>query len=100
MTTEAAETSTMALEGQAVEGLGKRLLFGLIALLVMAGFFVLSAGYFAGAHHGVDQNGYLVGGKQMTRPGQIGSTKLTPRDPRTGEPDPFQFVGAMWVGVD
>ncbi len=41
------------------------------------------------AHGGVDQNGYLVGGKQFARTLSMG---LTPEDP-------FGFVGRMWIGT-
>lgn len=75
----------------------KRLPFTLAALVLTGTFARLMCDHWVPAHGGVDQNGYMVGGKQMA---QTGTTKIAPRDPDTGEVDPFQFVGAMWVGVD
>ena len=62
----------------------------LIAILVTAAYFVALLGYWVPAHGGVDQNGYLVGGKQLAR---TGSTGMLP-DHALG------FVGAMWVRVE
>ena len=45
----------------------------------------------------MDQNGYLVGAKQIA---QTGSLALRPRRPGGGEIDPLQFIGQMWVGFD
>lgn len=53
--------------------------------------------YNVSAHGGVDQNGYLVGGKLLTESPIAG---LRPTHPTTGEQDPMGFVGRMWIGVD
>ncbi len=71
---------------------------GVILALVVTGlFFWINLTYMVEAHGGVDQNGYLFGGKifqQQFTQGYI------PRHPATGELDPFSFVGRMWVGAD
>lgn len=69
----------------------------LLAMLLIGAFFLASRAWWVPAHPGVDQNGYLVGGKMLT---ETGSMALRPRHPGTGAPDPFQFVGRMWVGID
>lgn len=69
----------------------------LAAMLVIGAFFLASRTWWVPAHPGVDQNGYLVGGKMLA---ETGSMALRPRHPGTGAVDPFQFVGRMWVGVD
>jgi len=74
-----------------------RRLFELAALGIVGIFGVLVWAHIVPADGGVDQNGYLVGGKQLAR---TGTMKLAPTDPDTGKLDPFQFVGLMWVGVD
>ncbi len=65
--------------------------YAAIALaLVVAYFLSLSYfTYFNPSHSGVDQNGYLVGGKMMA---DHGTTGFWPTDP-------YQFVGRMWVGA-
>lgn len=64
---------------------------GLVALVAMlAVFFLYHAAFNVPAHPGVDQNGYLVGGKVLARHGTAGLTL----------DDPFQFVGRMWIGAD
>jgi len=72
-----------------VESFGKRLLFSAIALAIVIAFFAMSLCYWAPAHPGVDQNGYLVGGRMLA---EHGSTSFEP-------PEPYAFVGAMWVGI-
>lgn len=49
------------------------------------------------AHPGVDQNGYLFGGKALAR---TGTMKYAPQRPGSNEFDPHQFVGRMYVGAD
>ncbi|MFI5378089.1 MAG: glycosyltransferase family 39 protein [Tepidisphaerales bacterium] len=76
---------------------GKRLLFGLLGLLVAAMSFYWTWCLNAPAHGGVDQNGYLVGGRNVAAGGTM---KATQRNPDTGQLDPFMFVSPMWVGID
>ncbi len=59
-----------------------------ILLTVLYGLMIFS--FWAPAHPGVDQNGYLVGGKQFAR---TLSTEYTPEDP-------VGFVGRMWVRME
>jgi hypothetical protein len=84
-----------------------RLAWGFLALLLVAGFFFCIWSFHTTADPGTDQNGYLVGGKQISR---TLSTALRPVRPGTengttgeggigGEFDPHQFVGNMWVGA-
>ncbi len=61
-----------------------------IAILFGVAYLLAILQYWAPAHPGVDQNGYLVGGKQLAK---TGSTGLLP-DHALG------FVGAMWVRVE
>lgn len=69
----------------------------LLALAFACGIFYVCWCYWVPAHQGVDQNGYLVGGKQLAA---TGTMKFAPRQVGTGEFDPHQFVGRMWVGAD
>jgi hypothetical protein len=66
-----------------------RLLFMAIAAAIVLGFLAMSLFYWAPAHPGVDQNGYLVGGRMLA---EHGSTGFAPQEP-------YRFVGAMWVGI-
>lgn len=68
-----------------------------LAVLVAATLLYSARFYWVGVHPGVDQNGYLVGGKQFAR---TLTMKLRPTLPGTNELDPHQFVGRMWVGAD
>jgi hypothetical protein len=61
-----------------------------VAIAVAVLFLIAAAHYVAGAHMGVDQNGYLVGGKMLAETGSMG---LKPDDP-------FAFVGRMWIGTE
>jgi hypothetical protein len=65
----------------------KRLLFLATALAITWGYFYFITSYWMPAHPGVDQNGYLVGGKQMALSGSSGFRPA----------NPFLYVGAMWV---
>src|SRR5262249_14935190 len=63
----------------------KRRLFEGIAVLIAVGFFYFILSYWMPAHPGVDQNGYLVGGKMVARTGSSGF-----------RPDnPVPYVGGM-----
>ncbi|WP_428936747.1 hypothetical protein [Fontivita pretiosa] len=70
-----------------------------LAVLLVIGFFVISTIYWVPAHPGVDQNGYLVGGRMLA---ENLTMRLIPTRPGTAstEFDPHQFVGRMWVGAD
>lgn len=71
--------------------------YELFALLLVVGFFGFTHLFWAPAHGGVDQNGYLVGGKMFA---QRFSTRLDLVNPITHQFDPYQFVGLMWIGTD
>src|SRR5262245_11105535 len=70
-------------------------------VLLMCGLVALFAAHWYAhwvpAHTGVDQNGYLVGGKMIAA---HLSMRLAPMQPASGRFDPHQFVGRMWVGAD
>ncbi len=72
-------------------------LFFAVAILISIGFFCVCWTYWVPANSGVDQNGYLFGGRQLA---ETGTMKFAPVDPATGKFDPHQFVGRMWVGAD
>lgn len=68
--------------------------------LILAGAIVLVfalvlSRFWVPVHGGVDQNGYMVGGKQIATTGSM-ALRLHRAD--TGEIDPLQFVSPMWVG--
>lgn len=65
-----------------------------IALTVGFGWLVFS--YFAPGNSGVDQNGYLVGGRMLWHHGSMHLDMTNP----DGKPDYFRFVGRMWVCID
>jgi 4-amino-4-deoxy-L-arabinose transferase-like glycosyltransferase len=67
----------------------KRGLFLLIALAITVGYAYVVRSYWAPAHPGVDQNGYLVGGKNFA--GTFSSGMRVP--------NPFSYVGWMWLKV-
>lgn len=68
-----------------------------LAVALMIGFWSMIMTYWTPAHGGVDQNGYLVGGRQVAKSLTM---KLAPTLPGSNEFDPHAFVGRMWVGVD
>jgi 4-amino-4-deoxy-L-arabinose transferase-like glycosyltransferase len=70
----------------------KRSLFLLIALAITAGYFYSLLTYWAPApsRPGIDENGYLVGGRNFAL---HGTTGFKPSDD-------YQFIGAMWVRTD
>ena len=80
-----------------VESAVDRWFYLVAAIVVTAAFFFACFCEYVPAHSGVDQNGYLVGGKLLAR---TGTMKLAPRLPGSSEFDPHQFVGRMWVGAD
>jgi hypothetical protein len=75
----------------------ERRLYLLAAMAVVIGFFIANAIYWVPAHPGVDQNGYLVGGRRFA---ENLTMRQAPQRPGTTEFDPYQFVGRMWVGAD
>src|SRR6478735_2844317 len=69
----------------------------LVSLLVIG--FLLSSGVFlVPAYSGVDQNGYLVGGRMIAENLSMRQQPIRPGS--NGQFDPHQFVGRMWVGAD
>ena len=70
-----------------VEKPWKRLLWFLVAIVVVSMHWYVVRSYSAPAHPGVDQNGYQVGGKMFS---QTFSTGFKPVNP-------FTYVGWMWV---
>lgn len=72
------------------EPMWHRLLFLGLTLVFTAAYFVALYLVTAPAHLGIDQNGYLVGGRLLAEQGDM-ALHLT---------NPFQFVGGMFVGVD
>ncbi len=75
----------------------QRRFFFIVAMAVIALVAAIYMAYWVPVHGGVDQNGYLVGGKMFA---SSATSKLTPTSPITGQPDPYLFVGRMWVGTD
>ncbi len=75
----------------------KRLAFMLLAVCVAGLCLYWTWCFNAPAHGGVDQNGYLVGGRNVA---DSGTMKATQRNPDSGQLDPFMFVSPMWVGAD
>lgn len=78
------------------EPLWKTRTYGIIACAFIAFFFYYHASLLVPAHSGVDQNGYIVGGKMIS---EHGSMAYSPANPNTGKLDPFLYVGRMWVGT-
>lgn len=71
----------------AEEARGPRLAAAVFVWVFAVAYFAFVLQYWAPAHPGVDQNGYLVGGKQLA---WTGSTGLKPAEP-------FGFISNMWV---
>jgi hypothetical protein len=73
-------------------------IWNLLAAAVVVGFLFANWCYWIPAHPGVDQNGYLVGGRMFA---QNLSMELRPIRPGAmNEFDPHQLVGRMWVGAN
>lgn len=68
-----------------------------LAIALVLAFWHTAMTFWVPAHAGVDQNGYLVGGRQIAKSLTM---KLAPTLPGTSQFDPHAFVGRMWVGVD
>lgn len=76
----------------------RRLLFWVCAAIFTFLFAWAAWQFNVPAHNGIDQNGYLVGGRMIA---ETGTMKIAPR--RLDNPqqvDPHQFVGGMWVGAE
>lgn len=69
----------------------QRALYFLLAIGFATAFFLVTHVYWTPAHPGVDQNGYLVGGRLIA---QTGSPAIHPGG------DDYLFVGRMWIGAD
>lgn len=80
---------TCAMQLDDAETRRARLIGMCIAIGFSVAFLYAILQFWAPAHQGVDQNGYLVGGRQLAT---TGSTGLLPEHP-------LGFVGAMWVRV-
>src|SRR5205809_2852872 len=70
-----------------LESRAYRFVWLLVLAIFVALYAMMLATFWAPADGGVDQNAYLVGGKQLA---QTLSTKFTPANP-------FQYVGQMFV---
>jgi hypothetical protein len=75
----------------------QRLLGLAVAVAVTIGFYLATQVYWTAAHPGVDQNGYLFGGRQIAH---TLTMKVAPTLPGGTAFDPHFFVGRMWVGFD
>lgn len=71
------------------------MIFLVLAIGVIGAMLALYAAFRVPAHDGVDQNGYLVAGRMLSRHGAPVVSGVT-----SAQPDPFRFAGAMWVGTD
>jgi hypothetical protein len=75
----------------------KRWTFLAIGLALAIAYFISVYIYWQPIHSGVDQNGYLVGGKQFAN-----TLSMKQAPVMIGQPDkfdPHQFIGAMWVAA-
>ena len=68
----------------------KRALYFIVMGAILVGYSYMLACYFAPAHPGINQNGYLVGGKNLAEYGTMGM-KLK---------EPYEHLGWMWNLVD
>jgi hypothetical protein len=68
----------------------KRALYLVLMLGLLAGYFYMLMSYWAPAHSGINQNGYLVGGKFLAEHGTMG---YKPREP-------YAYLGWMWNLVE
>ncbi len=79
------------------ESRARRWTFAALAVAISLGFLYACFCYWVPANGGVDQNGYLSGGRKLA---ETGTMKFAPVDLATGQFDPHQYVGGMWVGAD
>jgi hypothetical protein len=68
-----------------------------LAAVVAVGFYAVVMCYWVPANSWGDQHAYLVAGRLLA---EQGTTKYAPRNPASGEVDPFRLIGNMWVTVD
>lgn len=68
----------------------KRGLYLLLMIGLLLGYYYMLMSYWAPAHSGINQNGYLVGGKLLAESGTMG---YKPREP-------YAYLGWMWNLVD
>lgn len=61
--------------------------FAILAVALTVGYFLYTFQFWVPAHGGVDQNGYLLGAKNLLAHGTM---KVAPDDP-------YVFIGRMWV---
>lgn len=76
---------------------GQRAIWLIMAWLLAGAYLWAILQFLVPAHGGVDQNGYLLGGKHLAMQQDM---VFCPSHPVTGRPDPFRFVGRMWVAVE
>lgn len=88
--TERPEPEALTLPRRSRESRWVTIPSALLALLLAAGFFWFTLQYWAPAHAGNNQNGYLVSGKLIA---ETGSPGFEPKSP-------FEFVGWMWGMAD
>jgi hypothetical protein len=76
----------------------KQSVFLALALAIACGYFYFTQKFWAPAHWGNNQNGYLVGGKLLAQSAQSKGIlhANTGFEPRT----PYNFVGWMWLMAD
>ncbi|MGN6506432.1 MAG: hypothetical protein ACTHM6_12810 [Tepidisphaeraceae bacterium] len=79
------------------EGRVKRFGFLGLALLIAGAFFVVSHVYWVNVHVGVDQNGYLVGGKMFAENLSMKQSPTMLGNPK--EFDKHAFIANMWVSA-
>lgn len=80
-----------------LESRSKRYGFVTVAILITLAYALAVFAYWTPLHGGVDQNGYLVGGKMFARTLSMkqAPTKLDQPD----QFDPHAFIGNMWVSA-
>src|SRR5580658_10300727 len=93
----AEETISPVVPAEVREPRAVRWAYAVLGLAIAVGFLFCTQQFWAPAHGGVDQNGYLVGGKMLA---EHGSMSVTTVNPITGKIDPYLFVGEMWIGAD
>jgi hypothetical protein len=92
-------SSVVARPIRAEQAIERRFYVTLAALCVL-GFLYVNRVYWVPAHPGVDQNGYLVGGRMFAENLTMRLRPTTPSAASSARFDPHQFVGRMWVGAD
>ncbi len=80
-----------------LESRSKRLAFLFIAAALAIAYFAVVLAYWTPSHPGVDQNGYLVGGKGFAETLSMKQAPVRLSDGKTF--DPHQFIANMWVSA-